>query len=66
MKYELGPFGLRETVDCFVALLLGEVFFLGGQGCVFFGGVLGRGEHNVLFGGGVLTKNAGSMLNNRC
>lgn len=57
---------MRETVDCFVALLLGEVFFLGGQGCVFFGGVLGRGEHNVLFGGGVLTKNAGSMLNNRC
>ena len=33
----------------------------------FFLGVLGRGEHNVLFGGvGVLTKNAGSMLKRRC
>ena len=54
-EIRIGPFGLRETVDCFVALLLGGGFFLGGQGVCFFGGVLGWGPN----------KNAGPMLKNR-
>ena len=41
-EMRIGPFGLRETVECFVALLLKEVFFGGGK-CVFFFGGAGEG-----------------------